>query len=150
MFLNHWRCSSRDWTITQGECWQDPCLIGIRRSFHPILGLPLWLSWERILLQCGRPGSIPWLERSPREGKGYPSRYSGLENSMDYIVHGVAKSQTGPSDSLFFLFQKIEEKGTLPSSFYDASFNLILNSDKDSTKIKLQTNTPHEYRCKNS
>ena len=29
------------------------------------------------------------LERSPGEGKGYPLQYSGLENSMDYIVHGV-------------------------------------------------------------
>ena len=39
-------------------------------------------------------GSIPELGRSPGEGKGYPLQYSGLENSMDCIVHGVAKSQT--------------------------------------------------------
>ena len=32
--------------------------------------------------------------RSPREGKGYPLRYSGLENSMDCVVHGVAESDT--------------------------------------------------------
>ena len=31
------------------------------------------------------------LGRSPEEGKGYPLQYSGLENSMDYIVHGVTK-----------------------------------------------------------
>ena len=37
---------------------------------------------------------IPGLGRSPREGKGYPLQYSGLENSMDSMVHGVAKSQT--------------------------------------------------------
>ena len=42
----------------------------------------------------GDPGSIPGLGRSPGEGKGYPLQYSGLENSMDYIVHRVAKSQT--------------------------------------------------------
>jgi len=30
----------------------------------------------------------------PGEGKGYPFQYSGLENSMDCIVHGVAKSWT--------------------------------------------------------
>ena len=35
---------------------------------------------------------IPELGRSPREGKGYSLRYSSLENSMDCIVHGVAKS----------------------------------------------------------
>ena len=38
--------------------------------------------------------SIPGLERSPGKGNGYPLQYSGLENSMDYIVHGVAKSRT--------------------------------------------------------
>ena len=32
--------------------------------------------------------------RSPGEGKGNPLQYSGLENSMDCIVHGVTKSQT--------------------------------------------------------
>ena len=32
------------------------------------------------------------LGRSPGEGKGYPLQYSDLENSMDCIVHGVAKS----------------------------------------------------------
>ena len=36
--------------------------------------------------------SIPGLGRSPGEGKRYPLRYSGLENSMDCIVHEVAKS----------------------------------------------------------
>ena len=40
------------------------------------------------------PGSILGLGKSPGEGKGYPLQYSGLENSMDHIVHGVAKSQT--------------------------------------------------------
>ena len=37
-------------------------------------------------------GSIPRLGRSHRKGKGYPLQYSGLENSMDCIVHGVTKS----------------------------------------------------------
>ena len=39
-------------------------------------------------------GSIPGLGRSPGEGNGYPLQYFGLENSMDYIVHGVAESDT--------------------------------------------------------
>ena len=43
---------------------------------------------------AGDLGSVPGLERYPGEGKDYPLQYSGLENSMDYIVHGVAKSQT--------------------------------------------------------
>ena len=39
-------------------------------------------------------GSIPGLGRSSGEGKGYPLQYSGLENSMDCITHGVTKSRT--------------------------------------------------------
>ena len=50
---------------------------------------------------AGDLGSIPGLGRSPGEGKGYPLQYSGLENSMDCIVHGVAKSQTRLSDFHF-------------------------------------------------
>ena len=41
---------------------------------------------------------IPGLGRSPGEGKGYPFQCSGLENSMDCIVHGFAKSRTRLSD----------------------------------------------------
>ena len=44
---------------------------------------------------------IPGLGRSPKEGKDYPSQYSGLENSMDCIVHGVAKSWARLSDFHF-------------------------------------------------
>ena len=43
---------------------------------------------------AGDLGLIPGLGRSPGEGKGYLLQYSGLENSMDYTVHGVAKSWT--------------------------------------------------------
>ena len=46
----------------------------------------------------GDVGSIPELGISPGEGKGYPLQYSGLENFMDCIVHGVAQSWTQPSD----------------------------------------------------
>ena len=46
----------------------------------------------------GDLGSSPGLGRSAGEGKGYPLQYSGLENSMDFIVYGVAKSQTRLSD----------------------------------------------------
>ena len=36
-------------------------------------------------------------------GIGYSLQYSGLENSMDYIVHGVTKSWTRLSDFHFHL-----------------------------------------------
>ena len=53
--------------------------------------------------KVGDLGSVPGSGRSPGEGKGYPLQYSGLENSMDYIVHGVAKSRTQLRDFHFSL-----------------------------------------------
>ena len=50
---------------------------------------------------AGDLGSIPGLGRSPGEGRGYPLQYSGLENSMDCIVHRVTKSRTQLSDLHF-------------------------------------------------
>ena len=44
---------------------------------------------------------IPQLGRSPGEGNGNPLQNSGLENSMDGIVHGVAKTWTQLSDFHF-------------------------------------------------
>ena len=49
----------------------------------------------------GDLGSIPGLGGSLGEGNGYSLQYSGLENSTDCIVHGVAKSQTQLSDFHF-------------------------------------------------
>ena len=43
---------------------------------------------------AGDPGSIPGSGRSPGEGKGSPLQYSGLENSVDCVVYGVAESRT--------------------------------------------------------
>ena len=43
----------------------------------------MWETWVQ---------SLGW--EDPLEKEGYPLQYSGLENSMDYIVHGVAKSWT--------------------------------------------------------
>ena len=64
------------------------------------LPTPVFLSFpggsagKESTCNVGDMGSIPGLGRSPREGNGYPLLYSGLENSMDSIVHEVAKSRT--------------------------------------------------------
>ena len=50
---------------------------------------------------AGDPGLIPGLGRSPGEEKGYPLQYSDLDNSTDYIVHGVAEDRTQLSDFHF-------------------------------------------------
>ena len=52
---------------------------------------------------AGDLGLIPGLRRSPGEGKGYQLQCSGLENSTDCIVHGVAKSWTRLRDFHFTL-----------------------------------------------
>ena len=56
---------------------------------------------HNLLVHLNIYGLIPGLGRSPGEGKGYPLQYSGLENSMDCLDHGVAKSRTGLSDFHF-------------------------------------------------
>ena len=58
------------------------------------MGFPGGSAGKESAYSAGDLASIPGLGRSPGEGNGYPLQYSGLENSVDYIVHGVAKSQT--------------------------------------------------------
>ena len=58
------------------------------------MGFPCDSAGKESTCNVGDPGSIPGLGRSSGEGKGYPFQYSGLENVMDCIVLGVAKSQT--------------------------------------------------------
>ena len=65
------------------------------------LGFPHISVGEESACNAGDLGLIPGLGRSPGEGKGYPLQYPGLENSMDYTVHGVTKSQTRLSDFHF-------------------------------------------------
>ena len=59
---------------------------------------------------AGDPGLIPGLGRSPGERKGCPLQYSGLENSMDCIVHGVANSQTELSDFDLLTYYKLSSR----------------------------------------
>ena len=68
------------------------------------LGFLGGLAGKRVCPQCRRPGFDPGLGRSFGEGRGYPLQYSGLENSMDNIVHGVAKNWTWLSNFHFQYF----------------------------------------------
>ena len=73
-----------------------------------LLGFPCGAAGKESTCNVGNLGSIPGLGRSPGEGKGYPLQYSGLENSMDCIVHGVTKSQTWMSNFHFYTFFLLE------------------------------------------
>ena len=60
-------------------------------------GFPGGSAGKESVCSAGDLDSIPGLGRSPGEGKGYPL----LENSLDYIVHGVTNSWTRLSDFHF-------------------------------------------------
>ena len=77
----------------------------VKAGYFPGGRLVLWLpcgsAGKESACNVGDLDSVPGLGRSPGGGKGYPLQYSGLENSMDCIVHGVAKSQTQLSNFHF-------------------------------------------------
>ena len=97
--------------------WTEDCgrlqSMGSQRVGHDWVTSPthscnLWLPLSSVgkesACNAGDPGLIPELEKSAAEGIGYPLQYSGLENSMNCIVHGFAKSLTWLSD-FYFHFQ---------------------------------------------
>ena len=79
--------------------------MGCRKLFEDRLRKPMDFpcgsSGKQSACNVGDLGSIPGLGRSPGEGKGYLLQYSGLENSMDCMVHGVVKSWMQLSDFQF-------------------------------------------------
>ena len=75
---------------------------GIRNAtLYELLGFPDSSVGKESACNAGDPGSITGSERSPGKGNYYPLQYSGLENSMDCIVHGVPKSWIWLSDFNF-------------------------------------------------
>ena len=78
-------------TLDQSLGWEDPLEKG-KATHASILGLPCGLAGKETTCNEGDLGSIPGLGRAPGKGKGYLLQYSGLENSMDCTVHGVAES----------------------------------------------------------
>ena len=66
---------------------------GIGYPTPVFLGPPCGSAGKGSACNAGELGSIPGLGKSPGEGNGYPLQYSGLETSMDCMVHGVAKSR---------------------------------------------------------
>ena len=70
----------RDWNCISCGSWIDR--------------LPLWLSWSRICLQCGRPGFYPWVGKIPRRRERLPTPEFWPEEPHGLIVHWVAKSRT--------------------------------------------------------
>ena len=84
--------------------------------FTLMLGFPGGSAGKESACNVGDLGSIPGVGRSPGEGKGYPLQYSGLENSMNCIVSGIAKSWTRLSNFHFSLLCFTLRTGSLFSS----------------------------------
>ena len=90
--------------------------LGLPASSLPVgcpivdMGFPSGSAGKESACSAGDLGSIPGLGRSPGEGKGYPLQYSVLENSMDCIAHGVAKSQTRLNDFPFHFPEGVESE----------------------------------------
>ena len=90
------------------------------------LGFPDGSAGKESASNGSNLGSKPGLGLSPGAGKGYPLQYSGLENSMDCIVHGVAKRRTWPSNFHFHFFPVAAVLSTLfpCSSYWDCNLPL--------------------------
>ena len=97
-------------------------------SSNLLLGFPGGSAGKESTCNAEDLGLIPGLGRSPGEGNGYPLQYSGLENSMDCIVHEVAKSQTWLNNfhftSLLGIYPKETQKGS-PRDMYTPSFTAV-------------------------
>ena len=59
------------------------------RSFY--LVWPCYSAGKESACNVGNLGSILELGRSPGERNGYLLKYSGLENSVDCMVHGLQR-----------------------------------------------------------
>ena len=70
----------------------------------------------------GDLGSVSGLGKSPGEGNGYPLQYAGLENSMDYTVHVVTKSQTRLSNFHLFTSEYLRKVSQKPVTVRDFIF----------------------------
>ena len=88
--------------------------------------LPWWLSWERICLQHRRLAFDSWVRKIPWIRESLPLQYSGLENSMYCIVHGVTNSQTRLSN--FHFAQTTQPYFTRVSTIQAVSKHMITQS----------------------
>ena len=87
-------CNTR-WIIEKAREFQK------KKNYFCFIGFPDSSVGRESTCNAGDSGSISGLGRSPGEENGHPLQYSGLENSMDSKVHGVAKSKTQLSNFHF-------------------------------------------------
>ena len=70
-------CNAEDPGLIPGSGWYP----GERTATHySIIGLPWWLRWWGICLQCRRPGFNPWVGKIPWKRAWQPLQYFFLKN----------------------------------------------------------------------
>ena len=90
---------------------------GIKGNTHgKYTGLPLWLGWCRIHLQCRRPGFDPWVGKIPwrRERVPTPVFWPGEFHGL-YSLWGHKESDTTERLSLFTHGKESREQWALHS-----------------------------------
>ena len=137
-------------------CWKKICIIKamifsvlmLEKGLAPtpvFLGFPGVSTSRESSCKEGDLSLIPGFGRCPEEGRGYPLQYSGLEDSMDIIVHAVAKSQTQLSDFHFhsncfhvWMWELDHKEGWAPMNwcFWTVILEKTLESPLDFKEIK--------------
>ena len=106
------------------------------------MGFPAGSAGKESACNVGDLGSIPGLERSPGERNVYPLQYSGLENSMNFIVYGV--TQTWLS---VFYFHFIKTAARMHLELYLTSF-ICIHLGSTSTFLHLYVYQTPEKKIK--
>ena len=113
MFFNNFHIVLPDSSVGQESTCKSRrrwfySLVGKIRWRRDRLATPIFLGFPCVLACKGSAcnvrdlGLIPGLGRSPGERNSYPLQYSGLEKSMDCIVHGITELDTTEQLSLTY------------------------------------------------
>ena len=106
--------NSMDYIVHVGRSSSLTVWIWLRTFKSDVMAFPCGSAGKESVCNAEDLGLIPGSGRSPGEGIGYPLWYSGLENSMDCIVHGVYTPPYSPrvghdwatfTFTVFFSFQ---------------------------------------------
>ena len=95
--------------LTWNQIWNSGYRILISNSgcLRTILGLPWWLRWERICLQCRRSEFDSWVGETPWRREWQPTAVflpgeSHGQRSLADTVHGVAELDATENECFHF------------------------------------------------
>ena len=98
---------------TQEQGWKHPSLVFSDNWKYIKKGLPWWLRWYRICLQCRRPGFNPWFGKIPWRRNWQhtpvfsPGKSHGPRSLVGYYPWGRKELDT--AEQLHFHFHRTDE-----------------------------------------